>query len=59
VRQPPLARALVPELMGTLALVFAGAGGIRRIDVRHKMDGRRYVSGPIYVLFAFRACRYV
>ena len=27
-RQPPLARALVAELIGTFALVFAGAGGM-------------------------------
>ena len=40
-RQPPLARALVAELIGTFALVFAGAGAIM---VNEKTDALGHVG---------------
>ena len=40
-RQPPLARSLVAELIGTFALVFAGAGAIM---VNEKTDALGHVG---------------
>jgi MIP family channel proteins len=44
--QPPLARALVAELIGTFALVFAGAGAVM-------VDAKTHALGHVGVAFTF------
>ena len=44
--QPPLARALVAELIGTFALVFAGAGAVM-------VDAKTHALGQVGVAFTF------
>ena len=44
--QPPLARAMVAELIGTFALVFAGAGAVM-------VDAKTHALGHVGVAFTF------
>jgi len=44
--QPPLARALIAELIGTFALVFAGAGAVM-------VDAKTHALGHVGVAFTF------
>jgi hypothetical protein len=44
--QPPLARALAAELIGTFALVFAGAGAVM-------VDAKTHALGHVGVAFTF------